>query len=616
MRTRPENHGSIKIGRFTFTYADLAAAFVFIAAAVFFSVNARYGSNESDETLYQVVCYRLSRGDKLFADDWMFITNAYFLYLPYRVACLICGGTEGIIPVLRYFYVAVKMVFFVYVYRSLRQYRFWAVLASALYIGTDLFGMKTMDFLSVCMNAALITAVILFIRKNARPWQYVFAGFVFSCAVIVQPGTALVWVLYSLLALFVWFAHKKGKTLLVDYGFILSPRVWRYLFYGVCAAAGTFLLLNALFFSGTDLQAIALGLRELLALFGRRTAEGYSLVWIRLNKPVMYAIMYQPALFVLFFAVLGVLTVLPKKLPQTEKPLFCALFVLFICASVHLLLYPVETTGNTVGESGSHGLLTAVMGLPFYARTKQKDRRLFAFLVFSIALSLTVDIFSNNTFGSVLLVGDIPAVLLMRGYFSEQKEKESPSGKKRPAKAPAAAKAYRAALIAFVVFLSVFECVHWGYMTTLPALEARLGGFNSPLDTTVSAGVYKGTVTTRELADFCEKTCRDAKKLGEICGRGLYVADYDVTAYLSAGADVYAPWAQVFQNWEGEEAWWQSHAWPDVVYVPYSALSYSTDVASTQDRLAYFQSKGAVSVEEGENGYILKLLPPYPSNCE
>lgn len=607
MQTRTKRT-ELRIGRLTLGWADLAALLVFIAAAVFFTVNARYGSNESDETLYQAVCYRLSRGDKLFADDWMFITNVYFLYLPYRFACLICGGTEGIILVLRYFYVAVKMLFFIYVYLSLRKYGFWAVLAAAIYVGTDLFGVKTMDFYSICMNAALITAVVLFIRENARPWQYLFAGFVFSCAVVVQPGTALVWAVYCALVLARYIAAKKGKPVLSAYDFVLAARVWRYLLFGVLAAAGAFLLVSVLFFTGADLKMIGLGLRQLMALFGRTTAEGYSLALIRLNKPVMYAVMYQPALTVAFLSVFILSLTLPRRAPQAEKPLFIALLALFIAMSVHLILYPVETTGNTVGESCSHGLLLSLMGVPFYVNTKNKDRRLFAFLLYAFAVSLAVDVFSNNTFGSVLLIGAVPAVLLLRGYLLEQ---TAPAPVKKAKRA--AQPWYRAALCAFAAFLACFEVWHYGYMTTLPALEARLSGSFGPLDTVVSEGVYRGVVTTRELAEFCEKTARDAERAGALCERGLYVADYDVTAYLSAGADVCSPWAQVFRNWEGEEAWWASHRWPDVVYIPYSALSYDGDVASVEERLAYFRAKGETRVESGEAGYILKLIDPYPA---
>ena len=601
------NERRFAVGKLKISYADIAAAALFIAFAAFFFHNARFGSNEADETLYQVVCYRLSRGDKLFADDWMFITSAFFQYIPYKIACMICGGTEGIILVLRYFYVAVKMIFFVYIYLSLRSYGFWAVLCSALYCCTDLFGMKTTDFLSVCMNAALITAMILFIRKDARPARYVFAGFVFSCAVIVQPGTALVWAFYCALVLIAVILNKKGKPFLTEYGFVLSVKTWKYLLFGVLGAAALFFISCAVFFTGTDLRAIALGFEELTKLLGRRTAAGYSFWWIRINKPVMYAQMYNPLLTAAFIALLILSLVLVKYKRKLEKPIFIALFAVFAAMSVHLMLYPVESTGNTVGEACSHPLLLALMGIPFYAFTENKNRRLFGFLLFSVVLSLTVDIFSNNTFGSVLLVGDVPAVLLFRDYLLEKINTGGGKSKKTDYK-----KAYAAALCSFLAFIAVFEVFHVVYMTGLPEMEAHFSGSFQPLDTEVSQGVYKGTVTTRELADFCEKTARDAERIRGICKEGLYVADYDVTAYLGADSDVCSPWAQVFMNWEGEETWWRAHKWPDTVYIPYSALSYSEDVAPADEKLEYFRTKGSFEIEEGECGYILMNFSPYP----
>ena len=295
---------TIPIGKYRLRFSDCLFLLVLLFTAIYSFVKAPYGITNSDESLFQLYNYRLLKGDHLFSDDWMIGNlNSVFTYLPYRAFTAVTGSPEGVLLALRYLYYAVKTLMALYIYFCLREYGAWGVLASALYIGTDLFGMKTTSYYSVTLNAVILTGLLLFVKRRVSPIHGVAAGFLFSCAVIVEPQTALVWLLYSLLVLAVWLLEKKGRPVLRDFAFILAPKVWRNLFYGICAAVAVFLASCAICFTGTDVKSILAGLTTMLTYVTFDTNVGFSTTVLRLMKVVKYAFLYNPALFAAFFVV-------------------------------------------------------------------------------------------------------------------------------------------------------------------------------------------------------------------------------------------------------------------------------------------------------------------------
>ena len=613
---------TVSIGGRRFFVPDLVFAAALAALGVFFVLTAPYGITESDETLYQFYSYRLSCGDKLFVDDWM-ISNLFsvFTYLPFRVYTAAFGGTEGLALAMRYLYVAVKLILFAYIYLSLRSRGLWAVLADAVFVGTDLFGLKALSYYSVCVHAVLLAGMLLFVKEDRKNRHCVFAGFLFACAVVAEPTAALVWLVYSLAVLLCAVRKKRGGKAPEAFSFILGPKIWALIFAGICAAALTFVVLCAFIFTGRDLQALFAGLKEMLKYVTYSNGTGGDTFLIRLNKPLMY-VFYYGVYFAVPFAALWLLTAVPSRLREKHgERFFAALCVLFMLMSVHLILYPAYRNGNdAAGESVSHPLLLVLLAFAAYAVTAQKNKKLFAFLTLSAAVSVSVDLFSNNSFGSVLLAGAVPAVLLLEDCVRERLAPEAAAGrrKKRASKGGKAAreenngkKTVAAILCALTVFLPSFEAWHYAYMARMHETERFFCMSSAPLDARISTGILKGVYTTAELRENYEKSVRDAKRIGALCERGLIVVDYDTTVYMNAGVKAYAPATHIVGNdWGTEEAWWAQHPdkRPDVAYIPYFTLSYIrfNDITA-EEKLSYFRNNADVEVTEGEIGYIVKI---------
>ncbi len=606
------NQKTVKIGKWNVRLSDLAFLAVFGVLAAYFIVNAPYGITVCDESLFQLYPYRLMRGDRLFIDDWM-ISNlvSVYTYLPYRAFVALTGGTQGLLLFLRYVYSGIKLILMAYVYLALRKNGYWAILAAAIFVGTDLFGLKTLSYYFVCLTAVALAGMLLFVPASPGRGRRISAGFLFGCAVLAEPPAALVWAAYCALALVFAVLKKRGKTRLDAYGFILSPKVWRDVFIGVLLSAAVFFALCAALFTGTDLKAIFAGLGQTLRYVSYDNGTGGDTLLIRLAKPLMYAL-YCGVYFVVPFAVIGVILLIPCRFSRTHRrSLFAALCVLYMLISVHLILFPAHRISNDAsGESVIHPLPICLLAAAAYALTENKNRKLFSFLLLSFSVSGAVDLFSNNSMGSVLLCGCIPAVLLLRDFIREQLAAPAVE-KKRVKKNASYQKRYRAVLCALLAFIPVFECWHWIYMARMHETEHFFRASEAPLNARISSGLLKGIVTTAELKENCEKSVRDAGKLKQICKNGLIVVDYDTTVYQNAGLPVYTPATHIVGNdWSTEEAWWRLHPEkrPDAAYIPYFTLSYiEFNDISAEEKLAYFQKNADITVTEGEIGYLVKI---------
>lgn len=617
----------IRIGKLRIRCADLVFLIAFGAVAAFFILNAPYGITDSDESMYQFFCYRLVKGDHLFAHDWVFCDMvAFFTYLPYRVFTALLGGTEGLLLTLRYFYVAIKLVFFVFLYCSIREFRYWAVLAAILFVGTDIFGFKTNSYYTVCLYAVLLTGVILFIKKRQSPFLQFAAGFIFSWGVVAEPPIAVVWAGYTVLILIRYITEKKGKTVFSAYDFIIDPVIWRRMLYGILTAAAIFIFLLLFVFMGTDWNAIGIGLGKMLTYFD---AIGVSRGKLLLEKIVMYVRLYHPVLFGSFAVVFVAAVPLHRLTKKIERPLFALLAVLYICTSVRLITLPFSSLEDASGECVSHPLGLSLLAVAAYMFTKEKNKRLFAFLVTTFVISVAADISSLNLFGSLLLAASAPAVLLLRDYVLEQwtlltierknTKRISAAGSNKKAQMNAtdtpayrtARKAFAAALCALIFFIPSFEVWHFWYMGHFHQIERVFCQSNDPLDTRIESGLLKGIVTIKALADNYAKSVSDAERIAGICKNGLIVVDYDTAVYFNADVRVATYGMHVtLNNWEPEETWWRLYPErkPDVAYVPYFTLSYGgMGTVSPQEKLSYFKRFADTSIIEGEIGYIVQL---------
>lgn len=611
---------ALKIGKRQFVLSDLVFFAVFLAVACFFIVSAPYGLTVTDEVQYQFVCSRLMAGEKLFADNWLIMgMQTMFQYLPFRIYYALLGSVDGLVLAMRYVYVGIKLIFCAYVYLRLRKYGLWGVYAAVFFVGTDLFGIKTMNYYSISAQTVLLVGMLLFIKKDQNPICWCLAGFFFSCCVLASPPIAVLWLLYSVLVGFRVLIKKRERPFLEAYGFILSGKVWLYMMFGICVAAVLFLLLCIVFFTGSNFPAIISGIRSIFDFVSSGTVAGSTFLSVRLYKLSRYAEMMHPALLILSAIVFIGGLILRRFTEKAEK--LCVVLLGFLCAgiTIRLLLLPYKMVGDASGECGCHPLMPVLPALAAYVFSKNRNRRVFSFLILCMAVALVSDIFSNNSIGALMLPGCVPSVLLLREYWLEQRavpNEEAKKNKKRKTKKQknneiVFRKVWCATACTLLVLFPVSEVWHYVYMARLHETERMFVRSEAPLDAAIESGVLKGVITTAELKENYEKSVRDAEKCRALCKQALLVIDYDTSVYVNAGVPVSTPFLHYLTySWAREEAWWAAHPEkrPDVVYVPFFTLSYIPYESITpQEYISYFEQNADVTVTEGEIGYIVTV---------
>lgn len=605
-----------RIGKLRFTAADIAALIVFAAVAACLFFSAPYGLTENDEAMYQVYEYRLMKGDRLFFDDWTLTPfSTVFNFLPFSVYYLLAGGADGALLALRYFFAVCKLAGFAAVYCALRRYGWAAVLAASVFTGAFAFGMKTLNYYFVCGAALLFVGWVLFVRENNRPFAYALAGFVFSMAVLAEPSMAAIWAVYSLLALIRFICKKKGARFLESYDFVLAPRVWRALLYGVLAAALLLAALCAAFWMRAPLSGLARGFMNALNDPERSGGLGRLLAG-RLNVVRMYAGIYHPALLAPALLLAAACVFARRFFPKAEPVCFALAAVLYAALTVRCLTFPPERIGYAVGETVCHSLPLCLPAAAGYCFTRRRDRRLLAFLLFGFAAMLCGDMISMTAFGAFSEVIAVPSVLLLRAYCLDVRARFAEADERKPRrKAPASAgrRVLCAALACLAVCMPAAEAAHGVYLLRLHETERLFVRTDAPLDARISAGALKGLITTAQIAEAYEKSVRDARRINAICSTGLYVADLAPAVYLDADAPVaaHSPYYYNLEGWERVSLWWEMHPQkrPDVVYIPYVKLSFMEYAdASPEEKLAWLQAHAEIDAAEGEIGLIVRVL--------
>lgn len=604
---------------------DWVAIFAFVAVAAFLIWNAPYGITEVDDATYQTIQQRLTKGDKLIADEWlMVLLNSYFWYLPYHFFYTILGGTEGIILCLRYLHCVIKLFFFWVVYVSFRKYRYWAILAAIIYVGFDPFGIKTQNYYSFCSNALLLMEILLFVKEETKPIHYCFAGFLLSCAVVSEPSIGFLWVLFCGLTLISHLCKKKNKRLPTFVGFLPDSRTWKFMVLGIVVAFVIFVFCGVFFFFGTDWKMLVSGIRQMI-IDSEYTPGGNILNTLRLYKIWRSLKLYNLPAFFLFLFVLLLSLIIHHVSDKYDFPLFLILFILFISLSVFLLLQPLRAYPFAYGQCVSHPLLLAVMGIPAYAFAKQKNPQLFTFLLVSFLSSFCVDLISDCAFGSILLPGDVCAVILLRNYLTEfflskitnKKQNEEMEKTKQRQNAVRwhtdniTFKKFCAVVI--VLFIVFIESANYGYAAWLHETEYLYCGSDEPLDQRISLGAYKGIKTIQRIRNDFESCAMDMPRVRELCNQGLFIPSIAPGLYLDADLNIstYTSLAYCLDFWQQTELWWKLHPnkKPDVIYVPYHDLSYFNKEDETmEEKLEHINTLADYTIEDGIGGKIIKII--------
>ena len=159
----------------------------------------KYGFGGYDEPFYLTVPHRLFMGDSLLSEEWHVSQLSGILLFPFvSLYELITKTTDGIILYMRILYIICHALVSVFLYVRLKNYRYGAIFASVLYFLFSPYGMKTLSYNTIPLDALVLTAVFASTFNNKHKIIHTISGITFSMAVLCCPYMAVVYIIYCL----------------------------------------------------------------------------------------------------------------------------------------------------------------------------------------------------------------------------------------------------------------------------------------------------------------------------------------------------------------------------------------------------------------------------------
>ena len=582
--------------------SDAVFAAVFLFTAVFFFVSVRYGVQSADESFYLTIPYRLMQGDRLLIDDWHFSQfSALFQYLPMWAFIRLTGGTAGLILFFRRLYVVISLVILAYVYFSLREYGYWAVLAASVFTGYHSFGYTTLNYYAMSNAALLLVLMLLFVRQKRKPYALIFTGFLFACCVLIEPVTALLYFLFCGLLLVKRIRARRGKDFLPAFAFALDGRLWLYFTAGVFICAVGFF---AAVLAGADVSAL-LGNLPLMVTdseYNWSTGTAAFFKWHKVLIYFMYCGYVPAALNALFILSL----VLFRKKLHTHRALFlAAASAITAVGFAAVIVNPHHDAG--LAASVSRPVIWMLFGFVCYILTENKNRRLFVFLVSGALFTVFTDFLSEVSVGGGGIVCAVPAVILFAEAFAEVKA-EAPSGGSARSGAQRFARAALAVSLAAVVFC---EAYNYTLIRTWHIVEDVYVHTEEPLDTELPAGPLQGVRTTASIARKYGDAMEDLDGIRAGTDGPLYVAALCPWYYLYAEkpVGVYSAFYVPVDSTLRVTLYWQTHPekLPACIYVPFFDCDEYAPDPEIEEKLAFLRTVCDFDLAQGKAGYILTV---------
>lgn len=529
-----------------------------------------------DEPLYLLICERLLRGDRLIINEWALPQfTALFQILPYFLFKKITGSYEGAVLFMRYVFLATSFLTYLYIIFKYKNRPWLAVTSAFLFCSfvplcAFLFGYYFLPLAFLFVFASIVVDE----DEKHRRFQLVLAGILLSGAVILNPATVFVWLVYCVFVLVRFVSVKRKKPILNDYGFILDLQTFKYLLCGVLISAAVLLtyfqissglgnvirnIPNLMMDSEGD-QILSLGyfivkLKEMLYKYG-------VFLWLMLCATV--------ADVVFFF--------LKNRLPKSElirKLLFLSNFLILILS--FFAFYKGVFRGKIMLMM-EPPIFLSWFGLHCFLLCRKKNPKMVVFWLIGLSLSLTQDTTSKTSFGFGSAICILPTIVffiqLINELFIEPKALEE---KKKNRKAlrhrrkldgsAVAGSALLACLLAGLLFWSLMNLSFFSYLFRYhPEDQERF---------TIESGPYKGLSMPEEYITLHDRMTSDldtVKSLTDepICIMGGYPFGYPF-AYLYLERDINVMSSANNKGFEKNyEKYWQifPEKRPNIVYIP------------------------------------------------
>ncbi len=561
----------------------------------------------ADETFYYTVAKRFFAGDRFLVHEWQLAQLSMVVFLlPYRLFTAVTGGTAGIVLFMRHFYIALDLLFFLWFYKKLRHRGAPGLIAAAL-ICADLYGgFIALDYYNLCIQGYMAVCVMLFAQdRPLKPRETIFTGAILAVAVLSEPQTALIYLVFTLLVAVRAVGKKRGKDLFRKFGFALDGRLWFYLTLGVAAVAAVYLFTDnefTLYWYGNQMNI-------------------HKIPWL-IDAFGIAAVIFS-LLTVAAAAVVGPLV----RRGRAPAALKTAVFFASLLSAIFCLVMAVKNGFYTTFSSIEFPIVCCALSC--YLLCERKDRRIFAFWIVGLCCSALIDYFSDITFmiGGRLAV--LPAAEFTKQLFGElglratadpAKEQEPAQTKgpsqKRPEKfkLTAALPARILSAAAVLLFCGYLAFVQSGYMFFLTRYHARVG-----LPTvTIQAGPLKGLRDNNGFTEEYYRVLEDLNTLNGFSGE-LYVPGMHPYIYLYTHLreGTYSAYFVEVDKKERLQRYWEllPDKRPEFVYIPYHRFDFRSigelEEPYFEDNVEFIKSLGETRVTEGKAGYIVQMISWY-----
>ncbi|MBQ6021244.1 MAG: hypothetical protein IJL26_13815 [Clostridia bacterium] len=578
---------------FHFIKSDAAALAVFFVLAGFMLFFSRRQWLSLDEASYFVMPQRFLMGDRFFVDDWTFAQlTAIFHLVPYGVFRAVTGGSDGVVYFMKLLAIAVNLILYWYCYAKLRKKSPLAGIAAAFFLCADPnLGYWTLSYYAMTTHALTILAATLFLAEGELPpYRLLFAGVLLSCAVVMVPTLAALYLLFCVLAAAFELRKKKKKaSRLQALPVVVNRRSWIWLTAGVvCCAA---LLLGFLLVNAGGIRPLAEGIAAILGSddmseHSFSLESVFSVLYCDVTWPIAAFGVVNVAAAVVLVAAAAVIAWKMRRRKSVSAAVRGAVFA----AAVAVCLTSVLTAAK--GLLQTNVFPEPELRLPLFADNaynymyfcilsstaptyflctvsfllnREKERRMTAFFAFTVLCSVLVDPVSNGSFLFGGRCAYLPAAYFTAGTLRELLADRGAAETARPR---------RGAAVAAGVLICTLLLGKAGFLTAQSLVNVPVKTTNLQ---TIETGPYKRMLADPQSVARYDLLHADLDYIRENDGGPVYIAAWFPYCYvyldLPRGAHTAKFYSDEFDESANQTAlvrYWREkpEKRPEYIYVP------------------------------------------------
>lgn len=590
-------------------YHDLLAIFIGLVLFLFLFVTVKLGVGIPEEATFLTIPQRLYKGDRLLIDDWNLPQlSTLFSLIPFRIYVLLTGTTEGIILWMRYLFLSVDAVYYVYMYRRLRQYKLWGLLSTILFCGIIPVANFCLNYYTVAPMALMAVCLTLFIGdfENSR-FRLFLTGVVFALSVLAEPFLLGLFILYGIIfVLRKLFFKNRSETI---YSYLFSNRVFLWMTLG---AFFLFLLfMGYLFFAGI-LQDLPSVLPYLVTgiEYNSSNFTDFSILLVAFSlfgkSNLILIALTIPTAFICYYR---------YNNPLKFRTLLF-IFSIILLLSCYISCGTKMATGRLSYVYGAafHDFPMLFIPLIWFLLCKEKNERFFIIWFIGFTASVLIDYSSDIILASCGRITQTAGFVFLGNLLKElrteyQCEKKTVFRSKK-AVLKIAKDVFQTVCIAAIILWGLSYIILEGI--NKPA-EKYYNTEKNAFSVTLKKGPYMGLITTTDIAQKYNAVLNDLDVILQNANPSdvLYVRMQCPYTYLYADMPFGTFSAGDQDPLERHAIYWAllPNKRPTFIYLcKYNGHSYQ-QVASNiyQQEINYLTSIANCDITEGEAGIILKV---------